>query len=107
DQYKYYQKGLLDVASYNGHVYGLPTDTDVRMLWYNKADFAKAGVAIPWQPKTWQDVIDTAAKVKAATGIENAIVLPAGTKQGEAATMQGFYMALLGADVTTDDRNRL
>ena len=107
DQYKYYQKGLLDVASYNGHVYGLPTDTDVRMLWYNKADFTKAGIAMPWQPKTWQDVIDTATKVKAATGIENAFVLPAGTKQGEAATMQGFYMALLGADVTTDDRNRL
>ena len=107
DQYKYYQKGLLDVASYNGHVYGLPTDTDVRMLWYNKADFAKAGIAVPWTPKTWQDVIDTAVKVKAATGIDNAFVLPAGTKQGEGATMQGFYMALLGADVTTDDRNRL
>src|SRR5215217_4185888 len=33
--------------------------------------------------------------------------LPAGTKQAEAATMQGFYMALLGADVPEGDRNRL
>ena len=107
DQYKYYVKGLLDVASYNGHVYGLPTDTDVRMLWYNKADFAKAGIAIPWQPKTWQDVLDAAEKVKAVPGVENALVLPAGTKQGEGATMQGFYMLLLGADKSDGDRNRL
>jgi multiple sugar transport system substrate-binding protein len=33
--------------------------------------------------------------------------LPAGTKQAEAATMQGVYMALLGADVPEGDRNRL
>jgi len=107
DQYKTYNKKLLDVASYNGHVYGLPTDTDVRMLWYNKADFAKAGIAMPWTPKTWQDVLDTADKVKAATSIDNTFVLPAGTKQGEAATMQGFYMLLLGADKPDGDRNRL
>ena len=107
DQYKEYNKSLLDVASYDGHVYGLPTDTDVRMLWYNKADFQKAGIAMPWQPKTWKDVLDTAEKVKAATGIDNTFVLPAGTKQGEAATMQGFYMLLLGADKPDGDRNRL
>src|SRR5579871_1452033 len=28
DQFQYYSKGLLDVASYNGKVYALPTDTD-------------------------------------------------------------------------------
>jgi multiple sugar transport system substrate-binding protein len=107
DQYQHYMKGLLDVVSYDGKVYALPTDTDVRMLWYNKANFEKAGIAMPWEPKSWADILDAAQKVKDATGIENAFVLPAGTKQGEAATMQGFYMALLGADVPDGDRNRL
>lgn len=106
NQYQYYSKGLLDVASYNGQVYALPTDTDVRMLWYNKADFAKAGIAEPWQPKTWDDVISTAEKLKAA-GVPDAWVIPAGTKQEEAATMQGFYMALLGAGTPDGDTNRL
>lgn len=106
DQFKAYMPGLLDVASYDGSVYALPTDTDVRMLWYDKSVFEKAGIALPWAPKTWDDVLQAAAKVK-ASGVENAFVLPAGTKQGEAATMQGFYMALLGADAPTDDRNRL
>lgn len=106
DQYQYYMKGLLEVASYDGHVYALPTDTDVRMLWYSLPNFEKAGIATPWQPKTWADVLDAAQKLKDA-GVEYAFQLPAGTKQGEAATMQGFYMALLGADKPDDDRNRL
>jgi len=106
DQYQYYMKGLLEVASYDGHVYALPTDTDVRMLWYSKPNFEKAGIATPWEPKSWADVLDAAQKLKDA-GVDYAFQIPAGTKQGEAATMQGFYMALLGADKPDDDRNRL
>ena len=106
DQFKYYAKGLMDVASYNGKVYALPTDTDVRMLWYNRAAFAKAGLPDPWTPKTWDDVLAAAQKLKDA-GVANAWLIPAGTKQQEAATMQGFYMALLGAGSPDGDANRL
>lgn len=106
DQYQYYMPGLIDVVSYDGSVYALPTDTDVRMLWYDRSVFEAAGIAMPWTPATWQDVLDTAQILK-DSGVENAFVLPAGTKQGEAATMQGFYMALLGADTPEGDRNRL
>ncbi len=45
DQFQYYMPGLLEVASYDGKVYALPTDTDVRMLWYDKSNFEKAGIA--------------------------------------------------------------
>ena len=107
DQYGSYMKGLLDVVSYDGHVYALPTDTDVRMLWYNLELFKQAGIATPWAPKTWDDVLAAAQAIKDKTGVENAFLIPAGTKQGEAATMQGFYMALLGADVPEAGRNRL
>jgi multiple sugar transport system substrate-binding protein len=107
DQYQHYMKGLLDVVSYDGSVYALPTDTDVRMLWYSKAVFEQAGIAMPWEPKSWDEVIATAKSIKEKTGIEEAFLLPAGTKQAEGATMQGFYMALLGADVPEGDRNRL
>lgn len=106
DQYQYYMKGLLEVASYDGNVYALPTDTDVRMLWYDKSNFEKAGITVPWEPKSWADVLDAAQKLKDA-GVQYPFQLPAGIKQGEGATMQGFYMALLGADVPEGDRNRL
>lgn len=107
DQFGSYMKGLLDVVSYDGHVYALPTDTDVRMLWYNLELFKQAGIATPWTPKSWDDVLAAAQAIKDKTGVENAFLIPAGTKQGEAATMQGFYMALLGADIPEAGRNRL
>ena len=106
DQYQYFMKGPLDVVSYNGKVYALPTATDVRMLWYNKAVFAKAGLPIPWQPKTWDDVL-AAGKAINKAGVPDAFLLEAGTKWGEGTTMQGFYMTLLGADAPDGDRNRL
>ena len=106
DQYQYYLPGLLEVASYQGNVYALPTDTDVRMLWYDLSNFEKAGIPTPWEPKNWADILDAAQKLKDA-GVQYPFQLPAGTKQAEAATMQGVYMALLGADVPEGDRNRL
>jgi multiple sugar transport system substrate-binding protein len=106
DQGKYFMKGALDVVSYNGKIYALPTATDVRMLWYNKADFAKAGLPVPWMPKTWDDVL-AAGKALNKVGVQDAFLLEAGTKWGEGTTMQGFYMTLLGADKPDGDRNRL
>ena len=107
DQYQHYLAGLTEVVSYNGNVYALPTDTDVRMLWYSVPVMEAAGIALPWAPKSWDDVLDAARQIKEKTGIEDAFALPAGTKRGEATTMQGFYMALLGADVPEAGRNRL
>jgi multiple sugar transport system substrate-binding protein len=106
DQFQYYLPGLLEVASYQGEIYALPTDTDVRMLWYDLSNFEKAGIPTPWAPKNWADILDAATKLKEA-GVQYPFQLPAGTKQAEAATMQGVYMALLGADVPEGDRNRL
>jgi len=106
DQFATYLPGLLEVASYQGEVYALPTDTDVRMLWYDLSNFEKAGIPTPWAPKNWADILDAATKLKDA-GVQYPFQLPAGTKQAEAATMQGVYMALLGADVPEGDRNRL
>lgn len=106
DQFQYYLPGLLEVASYQGEVYALPTDTDVRMLWYDLSNFEKAGIPTPWEPKNWADILDAAQKLKDA-GVQYPFQLPAGIKQGEATTMQGVYMALLGADVPEGDRNRL
>ena len=51
---------LVDGVTYtDGSVYGIPYCTDTRGLWYNKDIFKAAGLDTEWQPKTWQDVIDT------------------------------------------------
>lgn len=49
----------------NGKVYQLPTNAQPQsLLYYNKADFTKAGITTP--PKTWAAFLDACAKLKAA-----------------------------------------
>ncbi len=98
---------MRKIVMYEGRVYGIMMDTDVRMIWYRKDIFKMAGLPEDWQPKTWDDIIQVAlrlkekeAEIKKALGIDEfyPFYIPAGTKWGEGTTMQGFYMVLLGAD---------
>ena len=65
-----YWGGLLDSAKYQGSVYGLPRDTEVNVLYFNKALFDKAGVKYPDDKWTWDDLQAAAQKltVKDANG---------------------------------------
>src|SRR6266540_993714 len=48
----------------NGKVYQLPANTQtIPVVYYNKKQFATAGIAAP--PKTYADLLDAAAKLKA------------------------------------------
>lgn len=58
-----YWAGLLDSSSYNGSVYGLPRDTEVNVLYYNKDLFDKAGQAYPTDEWTWDDLLAAADKL--------------------------------------------
>jgi multiple sugar transport system substrate-binding protein len=87
----------------DGKTYGIPMGTDTRALWYNTAVFEQAGVPVPWEPKTWQDVLDTAAQVKAELPDVVPLNVYSGKAQGEAAAMQGFEMLLYGTGDTLYD----
>lgn len=54
--------GPLATNFWKGHYYGLPLDTNTRVLLSNPSVYAAAGVAVP---KTQQDVVNVAAAVKA------------------------------------------
>ena len=114
DDWKYFPEPMKKIVTYKGKVYGVMLDTDVRMIWYRKDIFKIAGLPETWQPTSWEDIISAAltlnAKaedIKKALGIDEfyPLYIPAGTKWGEATTMQGFYMLLLGGD--KDPYNRL
>jgi multiple sugar transport system substrate-binding protein len=78
------------------------------MLWYDKSNFEKAGIAAPLgAQELGRHVLDAAKKLKDA-GVQYFVPFcrPASSR-AKAPTMQGFYMALLGADVPEGDRNRL
>src|SRR5699024_11254899 len=48
------------VTGNDEELYGVPISTDVRGLWYNKNVFEDAGLDVPWEPETWDDVLDAA-----------------------------------------------
>ncbi len=84
--------------SNDGHTYGVSMGTDTRGLWYNKQLLAKAGVAVPWHPKTWADVLAAAEAVKKAEPGVTPINIYSGVGTGEATSMQGFEMFLYGTN---------
>jgi multiple sugar transport system substrate-binding protein len=58
--------GPLATCFYKGHYYGLPLDTNTRVIFYNKSLFQKAGIAQP--PTTSDDFKAAAAKIHALGG---------------------------------------
>ncbi|SFL96265.1 ABC transporter substrate-binding protein [Halanaerobium salsuginis] len=59
-----YQKMLQDLHGKKGH-YGIPYTANANTVLYNKDKFAELNLEIP---KTWEQFIDTAKKIKAAGG---------------------------------------
>ncbi|MGW2346964.1 ABC transporter substrate-binding protein [Streptomyces sp. NPDC001661] len=80
----------------DGKTYGVPDGTDTRGLWYDKAILKKAGIALPWQPKNWDEVLDTARAIKQKVPGVTPLNVYTGKPAGEASTMQGFQMLLYG-----------
>ena len=104
-----YYPAFQAMGSYQGHVYGIVLETAANtILWYWKSNFEKAGIAMPWQPKDWDAVLETAERIKASVpGVEYPLFIPMGTKWGEGSTCIGIYPLILGADTSEGDRNRL
>ena len=80
----------------DGGTYAVPVGTDTRAIWYNKKVLGAAGVSLPWQPRTWQDILDTARKIKASNPSIVPFNLYAGKATGEGTVMQSFYELLYG-----------
>jgi len=104
-----YYPAFQAMGSYKGHVYGIVLETAANaILWYWKPNFEKAGIPMPWKPKDWDEVLETAERIKERVpGVEYALYIPMGSKWGEGATCCGIYSQILGADTSAGDRNRL
>lgn len=90
-------EGIQQIMSFDGQLYGIPRGTDARVIWYNKDIFEQAGLPAEWQPTSWAELLDAARTIKAALPDVTPFQLNAGTAMGEASTLQGYIMALLGA----------
>ena len=59
----------------DGVQYALPLSTDVQGIWYNKQMFAEAGISVPFEPKSWNDILAAAKKLKAAVTTDGFVPL--------------------------------
>ncbi|MGE6781876.1 extracellular solute-binding protein [Ensifer adhaerens] len=100
--------GTKALMSYQGKPYGIALGTDARMIFVRKDLFKSAGLdADSWQPKSWDELLDAARKIKSAAPESFPLQLNAGVSMGEATTMQGYWMALLGTgEQVTDDSGK-
>jgi multiple sugar transport system substrate-binding protein len=87
---------MQQITTFKGHNYGIMDGTDVRLVWYNKQIFQKAGLPTDWQPKNWQDLLTAANAIKAKVPGVIPLNLYSGVPMDEASSMQGFEMLLYG-----------
>lgn len=91
-------ESIKTILQYNGKTYGVPRGTDARVIWYNKDIIEKAGYPRDtFQPTSWAELLDAARKIKETSPDVTPFQLNAGTAMGEASTLQGYTMAILGA----------
>lgn len=86
----------------DGSIYAVPLGTDTRAIWYSKPVMTAAGIDVPWQPETWEDVLDAARKIQAAEPGVVPFNMYAGTGTGEGTVMQSFFELLYGTTTGTD-----
>lgn len=97
-------QGSRDLMSYKGKDYGLALGTDVRAIFTRKDLLQAAGIdPATFQPKSWADLLDAARALKKANPDSFPLQLNAGVNMGEATTMQGYWMALLGTGEAVTD----
>jgi multiple sugar transport system substrate-binding protein len=70
-------------------------------IYYDKAILQKAGISLPWQPKTWQDIITAAQAIKKAEPKVSPLWLNAGTSAGPNGAGYGILNLLAGSSTPT------
>lgn len=101
--------GLQALTMFEGERYGIALGTDYRMIYVRTDLLEAAGIAnaADWQPTSWEELLDAARALKAANPDSFPLQINAGTAMGEATTMQGYYMVLLGTGhFLLDDEGR-
>ncbi|MEG1891621.1 MAG: extracellular solute-binding protein, partial [Clostridia bacterium] len=99
--YAHYVHGAkAAVLGADGKSYGIPISTDSRGIWYSIPVLEAAGIKTPWQPASWEEILDAARKIKAYSDANSLGIQPlhltVGAINGEAVSMQTFEMLLYG-----------
>jgi len=90
-------KSVQDETLIGGKYYGVNHGENTNGLWYNMPMFRKAGLPVPWQPRTWADVLAAAAKIHATQPSVTALWLAGGSAGGTIAIQYNGGNLLAGS----------
>lgn len=93
--------GVKNMSTIDGKVYSVNAGNNNTGLLYNKAMLIKAGVKMPWKPTNWQQILQVAAKVKAANPGVWPLWVAAGVAAGPTNVLQGSGNLIFGSSNTT------
>lgn len=93
--------GVKNMSTIDGKVYSVDAGNNNTGLLYNKAMLIKAGVKMPWKPTNWQQILQVAAKVKAANPGVWPLWVAAGVAAGPTNVLQGSGNLIFGSSNTT------
>lgn len=68
DMTKTYGSAISSIETFSGKVYALPYCRNIRSLLYNKDMFKKAGIEVPNENWTWDDLRNAAQKLTSGSG---------------------------------------
>ncbi|MBU9711668.1 extracellular solute-binding protein [Evansella tamaricis] len=83
-------------AAADGKIYGVPFSTDVQGLWYNKVLFEEAGLPVPFEPQSWEELLNAAEVIKENTGDVIPLFTYVTKATGEATSMRTFQVLYSG-----------
>jgi multiple sugar transport system substrate-binding protein len=90
-------KGVQAMSTIGGNVYAVNAGNNDSAILYNKSMLAKAGIQLPWQPKTWQDLLTAAQAVKKHDPGVYPLWLAAGVAAGPTNVLQGIGNMIYGS----------
>jgi multiple sugar transport system substrate-binding protein len=95
--WKYFPKNVQDEVKEDGKVYAIVCGDNNSGLYYNIEMLKKAGITLPWKPKTWDEILEVARKVKAANPDVVTLWAAAGTSAGPTGVFQGSSAMVYGS----------
>ncbi|HEX8918796.1 MAG TPA: extracellular solute-binding protein [Chloroflexota bacterium] len=96
-----FPKVVQSEGIFGGQIYAVDTGENDSMMYYNMTMFRKAGLPVPWHPKTWQDLLTASQKIKAKLPGVIPMWLNAGTSSGTNGILQGGGNLINGASNPT------
>lgn len=84
-----FPKNIQDEGRIGGNVYAVDIGENNSGIYYNKDMLRKAGIALPWNPHNWNDILAAAKAVKEKVPSVVPLWVAAGTSAGPTGVLQG------------------